>query len=258
MDGADAPARVLPRTSQVPHPSTRYLDSPVRALSRALIRRRFDLHLHGTEHVPVDGPVIVASNHVGIIDGPLLAIVGPRPVHALTKGEMFRGRTGRFLTAAGQIPVDRHHPDPAAIKASLRVLRDGHALGIFPEGARGDGELGRFHRGVGYLALVSGAPVVPVALFGTREPGGGTSSLPAPGSRIDVVYGAAYRLDPRPWPRTREQVAEATALLRGHLLAHLALSKTLTGRSLPGPLPPGDHERELHRDPATGITDQGA
>ena len=116
--------------------------------------------------------MILASNHVGVADGPLLAIFSPRPVHALTKQEMFEGRMGRFLRDAGQIPLDRFNSDPAAVKACLRVLRDGGAVGIFPEGSRGAGEFDRFHRGAAYLALVSGAPIVPVIQFGTREPGG--------------------------------------------------------------------------------------
>ena len=74
---------------------------------------------------------------------PLLAIFAPRPVHALTKQEMFEGRLGRFLRASGQIPLDRFHADPGAIRSCLRVVRDGGAAGIFPEGTRGDGELHR-------------------------------------------------------------------------------------------------------------------
>ena len=60
------------------------------------------------------------------------------------------------------------------MKTCLRVLRDGGVVGIFPEGTRGAGEFDRFHRGAAYLALVTGAPVVPVVILGTREPGGGT------------------------------------------------------------------------------------
>ena len=118
-------------------------------------------------------------NHIGVADGPLLAAFAPRPVHALTKYEMFAGKLGGFLHGSGQIPLDRFHTDPAAVKSCLRVLRDGRAVGIFPEGRRGTGDLERFHRGAAYFALVSGAPVVPVAILGTREPGGHTNSLPA-------------------------------------------------------------------------------
>ena len=86
-----------------------------------------------------------------MIDGPLMAIFAPRPVHALTKIEMFRGFLGRFLTAAGQIPLDRFHTDPRAVRLAVHVLREGGVVGIFPEGARGAGELDLFHRGAAYL-----------------------------------------------------------------------------------------------------------
>ena len=91
---------------------------------------------------------------------------------------MFRGPLGRFLRLAGQIKLDRFRTDPQAVKTAVRALRDGLVVGIFPEGTRGTGELERFHRGAGYLALVTGAPVVPVIIFGTRDPGGASSSLP--------------------------------------------------------------------------------
>jgi len=122
------------------HPPTWLLHGG-RPTSRWLIRRRYDVREHGTGHVPPQGPVIVAANHTGVIDGPLLAIFGPRPVHALTKREMFDGRLGRFLHSSGQIPLDRVATDRGAIRACLHVLDHGGAVGIFPEGNRGAGDL---------------------------------------------------------------------------------------------------------------------
>ena len=191
-------------------------------------------------------------------DGPLLAIFAPRPVHAWTKVEMFRGGLGRFLLRCGQIPLDRFTVDPRAVRLGLRVLRDGGAVGVFPEGARGDGELGLFHRGAAYLALVTGAPVVPVTIVGTREPGGHTDSLPPRGSRIDLVLGEPVALGRVEWPRTRELVAASSTALRRRMLdaQAVALADTLagTGRTLPGPLPAGEHEP----DPGGGVTEQSA
>nr|WP_246415934.1 lysophospholipid acyltransferase family protein [Nocardioides luti] len=226
----------------------------MRPLARALVRRRFAVRLHGTEHVPAHGPVVFASNHIGVADGPLLGIFAPRPVHALTKSEMFRGPMSGFLRASGQIPLDRFHTDPAAVKSCLRVLRDGRAVGIFPEGTRGAGDLARFHRGAAYVALVSGAPVVPVAMLGTREPGAGTNALPPRGGTVDIVFGAPRSVPAVPWPRTKEQVERVSLLLREHLLVHVDHAVASTGRPLPGPLPPTDVER----DPNTGVTEQGA
>lgn len=245
--------REPPSSAAVPHPSRGLLQRG-RPATQAVLRRRHDIRLHGLEHVPRTGPVILAANHIGALDGPLLAVFTPRPVHALTKREMFRGRTGRFLLSAGQIPVDRYTVDPRAIRISLRVLRDGGVVGVFPEGTRGDGELHRFHHGAAYLALVTGAPVVPVVFLGTREPGGGISSVPPRGSRFDLVYGPPVRLPARPWPRTPGMVREASALLRERLRETVHRATSTTGRRLPGPLPPG----EIEDDPDTGFVDEGA
>jgi 1-acyl-sn-glycerol-3-phosphate acyltransferase len=238
-----------PRTDRTPHPPRGMLRR-LRPVARWLIRRRYDVRVTGAEHVPTSGPVILAANHIGVIDGPLLAIFAPRPVHALTKVEMFRGRLGRFLHHSGQIPLDRFVADPAAVKQGVRVLRDGGVVGVFPEGRRGAGELDRFHRGAAYLALVSGAPVVPVILIGTREPGGHTGSLPPRGARIELVVGAPFTLEQMPWPRRRADVETASLRLRDRMLDDLREALVTTGRSLPGPLPSG----ELEPDPSGGVT----
>jgi 1-acyl-sn-glycerol-3-phosphate acyltransferase len=242
-----------PRTLHTPHPR-RLLLHPLRPAARWIIRRRVAVRLHAEHHVPAAGPVIFAANHVGIADGPLLAIFSPRPVHALTKAEMFRGLLGGFLHWSGQIPLDRFHPDPGAVKRCLVALREGATVGIFPEGRRGEGELARFHRGAAYLALVTGAPVVPVTFLGTRAPGAGPSALPPRDGHVDIVYGAPFHLPARPWPRTREQVHHASLLLREHMSARLGEALALTGRELPGPLPPGS----LDDDPDTGVLEVGA
>jgi 1-acyl-sn-glycerol-3-phosphate acyltransferase len=175
-------------------------------------RTLYDVHLHHPDRVPTTGPVIFAPNHSGFLDGPLLAIVSPRPVHALTKQEMYDGPMGLFLRGSGQIRLDRFNVDPGAVKACVKVL------------------------GAAYLGLVTGAPVVPVVFFGTRLPGS-AKSFPPRGSRFDVVYGDPVYLDKQPWPRTRDDVLRATQLLAGHLRSHLDEAKSLTGRNLPGPLP---------------------
>ncbi len=242
---------VLEVPSASKHP-TRFLLRSLRAPARFVVRRRFTVTVHGAEHIPDDGrPVILASNHVGIADGPLLAIFGSRPVHALTKKEMFEGRLGRFLLTSGQVPLDRFNSDPAAVKACLRVLRDGGAVGIFPEGSRGAGEFERFHRGAAYLGLVSGAPIVPVIQFGTREPGDGDSALPKKGGHVELVYGAPHTFDAVPWPRTKQLVEGASRTLREFMLDSLASAKELTGRTLPGPIPAG---KDRDHDPDTSIS----
>ena len=226
----------LPRTVDTLHPPTRLLRL-MRPPGRALLGRWWDVRVHGAEHVPRAGAAIIASNHIGLMDGPLLAGFAPRPVHALVKKEMFSGRTGPLLLALGQVPLTRYDADPAAVKMCLRVLRDGGVVAIYPEGARGDGLMRHVHTGVAYLALATGAPVVPLAVFGTRDPGGHTDSIPARGSRFDFVYGAPVYLDAQPWPRTQADVRRTTAELRNRFVEHLVEATVRTGRELPGPLP---------------------
>ena len=239
----------LPRPS-VHHPR-RALLRGLRPVARAGVRAYWDVHVHGAAQVPTDGPIIFASNHAGWLDGPLLAVLSPRPVHALTKQEMFDGALGKLLTGAGQIPLNRFGADPSAIKNCLRVLQDGGAIGIFPEGSRGSGAFDVFHHGVSYLALVSGAMIVPVNQIGTREPGGSSSSLPPRRSRVDLVYGETWQTTRIPWPRTREHTLATSTLLWEYLRDQQNRALAQVGRSLPGPLPVGDRQD----DPDTGFID---
>ncbi|MGH2579007.1 MAG: lysophospholipid acyltransferase family protein [Actinomycetota bacterium] len=235
--------RDLPRSEDAEHPAHRLL-RVLRPLARAWFRRRYDVRQHGGEWVERSGGFIIASNHIGLLDGPLLAAFCPRPLHALTKREMFEGHTGRALLAVGQIPLSRHEVDPAAIKDCLKVLREGGVVAIYPEGTRGSGEVKRIHTGAAYLALVTGVPVIPVAVFGTRDAGGGIDSIPGRGARFDLVYGAPVYLDQQPWPRRRDDVRRATAKLRNGLREHVVDAMATTGRELPGPMP-GFTEKEL-------------
>ena len=242
MSGIELPA------SSAEHPASRLLRA-VRPGAAWLIRRRWRITVHHARLVPPTGGVLLAANHVGLIDGPLLAAYAPRPVHALTKSEMFDGRAGGFLRATGQIPLDRFAPDPGAIRSSLRVIRDGGVVGIFPEGTRSSGELDRFHHGAAYLALVTGAPVLPVTLIGTR--GSASSSLPERGAAIDIVFGQAWQTTQQAWPRTREQVSATSVLLRGHMLSEQGSACAQTRRSVSGPRSAGQSED----DPDTGLVE---
>jgi 1-acyl-sn-glycerol-3-phosphate acyltransferase len=215
-----------------------------RPASRWLIRRRYDVREHGTGNVPPQGPVIVAANHTGVIDGPLLAIFGPRPVHALTKEEMFRGRLGPLLRATGQVELDRFATDLRAVRTCLHILEHGGAVGIFPEGNRGAGDLTRFRNGAAYLALVAGAPIVPLMMFGTRPKGGGKDALPDHRGVIDLVYGAPFRVERTPWPRTSTLVAATSETLHVRMQEELAAGLALTRQSLPGPIP-GDEAEDI-------------
>ncbi len=234
----------IPRTAGVrePHRSMLRTLSPV---SRAILRRHFDVEIHGAERFPSTGPVVVAANHTGFIDGPLMAIFAPRPLHALTKREMFHGPMSAFLLQAGQIPVWRDQVDPRAVRTALRVLRDGGAVGVFPEGTRGAGEMLRTESGAAYLALVTGAPVLPLVFLGTRQRGGSLNSVPPSGTRVVMQYGEPLQLDRQPWPRRQSDVRRAAEQVRVAVAALLDQAVSRTGIATPGPVPDPQTEEAL-------------
>lgn len=225
-----------PRTEDV-RPPVDVVLRRARPMVRWIIRRWYDVRVVHAERFPATGPVIIAANHIGVIDGPLMTVFAPRPVHAWTKIEMFQGLVGRVLRLGGQIPIDRFRTDTGAVKVAVRVLRDGKVVGVFPEATRGNGELDRFQRGAAYLALATGAPVVPMTFIGSREPGGHSGSLPRRGARIEIVIGEPVRFAAVPWPRTRGAVDAASIDLRETMVVGLKAALAETGRTLPGPLP---------------------
>jgi len=231
----------LPRSVDVPHPRQAFLRRN-RFWAQRVLRGRWDLTLRDVEHVPADGPVVMVANHTGVLDGPLMAIMAPRPVHVLTKREMYDGRLRGLLMASGQIPVHREGPDPAAVKSALRVLRDGGVVGVFPEGTRGAGEVERVKPGAAYLAMASGATVVPVVFLGTRLPGGSNNSLPPPRSPIVMTFGPALAVAHRPWPRRQPDTHAFSLQIREALRDTLAGAQRATGMTLPGPIPGNDKE----------------
>jgi 1-acyl-sn-glycerol-3-phosphate acyltransferase len=195
------------------------------------MRTAWRVTVHGQEHVPSSGPVILASNHTSILDGPLLYALTGRPVYALTKREMFAGALGPFLQWMGQIPVDRYSYDPAAVKASLAVLERGDVLAIYPEGTRGDGGFATIKPGVAYLALCTGAPIVPVATLGARDVSQRRGSTVPPRSRIEVVFGPSIDTEPVGFPRRQRVVHSYAAELGEQLRAHVHEAVELTGRT---------------------------
>lgn len=183
---------------------------------------------------PATGPVVMAANHSGLIDGPLVMGLAPRPVHFMVKQEMFHGIPGAILRGMGQIPVDRTVADRTAIGKTLAVLARGDVVGVFPEGTRGLGDVSSVHAGVTFLALASGAPIVPVACLGTRPEGAGPGRLVRPFSRLAVVFGEPFQLEaPAGMPR-REANRVLTEHLRQRLAAHVHASSDRTGIPLYG------------------------
>jgi 1-acyl-sn-glycerol-3-phosphate acyltransferase len=139
---------------------------------RLVLRPRIE----GRDNVPREGPLIVASNHLSVIDSFIIPLVLPRHVTFVAKaiyyeGTGIKGRFVRwFLTSLGHVPVQRGARRGAmgALEQALEMLREGEAFSIYPEGTRSmDGRLYRGRTGIGWLALASGAPVLPLGIAGT-------------------------------------------------------------------------------------------
>jgi 1-acyl-sn-glycerol-3-phosphate acyltransferase len=190
----------------------------------------------GRHHVPRGGPVLLAANHTGVIDGPVLAGVAPRGAHILVKAEMFVGPLGWILRLAGQIPVDRDG-GRTALATALGVLRRGGVVGIFPEGSRGRGDASDARAGITWLALNGKAPVVPVAVLGTRRTGEGVNHLPGLRRRVVIAFGEPVLLERAPGVSGREATAAANDRLRDALALHVAATVTATGLTLPTDAP---------------------
>jgi 1-acyl-sn-glycerol-3-phosphate acyltransferase len=191
-------------------------------VGRVLFGAAYRVTVTGRELVPLTGPVLFVGNHVGFLDGPMLPAHAPRPTSVLVKREMFRGLLGRFLTFIGHIPVTRNSGDRSALLAAVAILQAGGAVGIFPEGTRGRGDVASVQQGAAWLALPGGARVVPVAVLGTRATGATTSSIPRLRSRMVVAFGAPVELVAATGLTGRERLVVATEQVRAALASQVA------------------------------------
>lgn len=164
-------------------------------LARAIYRPRVE----GRSNVPSEGRVIFASNHLSFIDSIAIPVaVAPRPVHFLAKssyfeGTGFKGWLSRSLfTAVGAVPVRRGAGQAAldALEQQRQILETGAAVALYPEGTRSlDGRLYKGRTGVAFLALQTGAPVVPVGLIGTDKVMPVGARFPSLRERVTVRFG---------------------------------------------------------------------
>ncbi|MEO6886666.1 MAG: lysophospholipid acyltransferase family protein [Jatrophihabitantaceae bacterium] len=163
-----------------------------------ILRLIYRPEITGLGHIPRSGAVILAGNHISFSDEIFTPLAARRQVTYLAKSEYFdapgiRGKAmAAFFNGLGHVPVDREstHAAAASIQICVDVLAQGRAFGIFPEGTRSpDGQLYKFRTGVARVALRSGAPVIPVGIFGTREvnPAGSKRWYRAP---VTVRFGA--------------------------------------------------------------------
>jgi 1-acyl-sn-glycerol-3-phosphate acyltransferase len=172
----------------------------------------------GLDQIPARGAAIIASNHRSFFDPFVIGTMSRRPIYYVAKSELFRNPLlAWFLSALGAFPVQRGVGDLDAIRTAEQLLERGELVLIFPEGTRTrPGPLGRPRRGVGRLALESGAPVIPLAINGTEAVRKGILLRP---HRVSVIAGHPLRF-PREQPSS-PQAAEAVTAQIWHEVSKL-------------------------------------
>ena len=169
----------------------------LRAFLTPFLMILFRPKVKGLRNVPGSGPVIIASNHLSFSDSIFMPLVVPRKVTFLAKSEYFTSPGPKGLLkkltfiALGQVPVDRSggRRSEAALITGLKILAEGKCLGIYPEGTRSpDGRLYKGRTGIARLAIESGAPIIPVAMFNTEkiQP---TGTVVPKVMRVEMIFG---------------------------------------------------------------------
>lgn len=205
-----------------PRPRTDRLYKIFRGILAALLFGPFRLTIRGRDNIPATGAAILAFNHRSLIDIPVAGVVSKRKVWFMAKEELFRSRLGgAFISRFGAFRVRRGRPDRKALQRALDLLAAGEVVGIFPEGTRTPGaRYQELEEGFAYIALKSGAPIVPAAISGTE-------AVFPPGKkfprfvRIDVAVGPPFTLGTGAHQGIlpRRQIRAATEEARTRLVA---------------------------------------
>jgi len=181
----------------------------------------YRMHTRGMGRMPAAGPVVVVANHQNFMDGAVLFGALTRRVSFLVKAEAVKGPLGWLLINVGQYALVRGVPDREPLLKALAQLKAGGAIGIFPEGTRGAGNVETVFSGAGWLAARAGAAVVPVAIRGTARPTGRQRRRFRPA--VHVLVGEPF---PVQQGGGRKTVAAATDAIRERLAALVATLDT--------------------------------
>ena len=177
----------------------------IRGVVRLIVAIILDVHVVGRQNVPETGPLIIASNHLSWADIPLIPAFLKRKVVYMAKEETFQGKMGWLVRFLGAFPVKRGEADRQSLRTAEEQLKAGRILSIFPEGTRSKiHTLGQAHAGMGMIALRSGAPVIPVAIYGSEK------AFKKFRPRITIIYGEPMILKPKGKKITREDIDEVT------------------------------------------------
>ena len=185
-----------------------------RVALRPIAAAWYRMQVTGREHIPAEGPVIIAPNHKHISDPFFIGLATKRRVHFMAKSELFDGPGARVLNRLGAYPVRRGEADPDALATSRVHLERGRVIALFPEGTRSrDPErLRRPRKGAGRLALEAQAPIVPCAITGTDRLARGPVKIRVafappiqPGQLEATPEAAADLIENQVWPEVERE-----------------------------------------------------
>lgn len=172
-----------------------------RSVVASIFKPWYRVEVVGLEHFPKEGGVLLCTNHIHNFDPLIVGISTPRPVHFMAKEEIFNVPVlGNIVRKCNAFPVKRGMGDREALRSGLKVLKEGHVFGLFPEGTRSKtGELGKGLSGAGFFALRTDADVLPCAIIGPYK------SL----RKLKIVYGKPIHMEElRETKASADQVTE--------------------------------------------------
>lgn len=181
--------------------------SIAKTVVKTILTPMYRIEVHGREHFPKDGGVLLCANHIDNLDPPVVGITAPRPVSFMAKEELFNVPIlGKMISNLHAFPVKRGMSDREALRKGLNFLKEGKVLGLFPEGTRSKtGEVVKGLAGAGFFALRADAHVVPCAIVGPYKPF----------RKLKVIYGPP--IDMSELRERKASADEVTEIIMNHI-----------------------------------------